>query len=120
MISYLQVDKLTKSFGDLILFENISFGIAEGQRVGLIAKNGNGKTTLLNILTEKEDYDSGEVVYRRDLKVGYLEQNPQYPPGTTVLQTCSNPENELRAKQILTQLKITNFDQKVEIGRAHV
>ena len=114
MISYLQVDKLTKSFGDLILFEDISFGIAEGQRVGLIAKNGNGKTTLLNILTEKEDYDSGEVVYRRDLKVGYLEQNPQYPAGTTVLQICSNSENELRAKQILTQLKITNFDQKVE------
>ena len=114
MISYLQVDKLTKSFGDLTLFEDISFGIAEGQRVGLIAKNGNGKTTLLNILTEKEDYDSGEVIYRRDLKVGYLEQNPQYPAGTTVLQICSNSENELRAKQILTQLKITNFDQKVE------
>lgn len=75
MISYLQIDKLTKSFGDLVLFEDITFGIAQGQKVGLIAKNGTGKTTLLNIIAGKEDYDSGAVVFRNDLRVGYLESD---------------------------------------------
>ena len=73
---YLQVDGLTKSFGDLVLFQGINFGVAEGQRIGLIAKNGSGKTTLLNILSGKEGYDEGSIVYRRDLRVGYLEQDP--------------------------------------------
>lgn len=150
MISYLQIDKLTKSFGDLVLFEDITFGIAQGQKVGLIAKNGTGKTTLLNIIAGKEDYDSGAVVFRNDLRVGYLEQMPHYPDDLTVLQACfyspnetvrliaeyeqamasgdhSNLEDillrmdnlkawdyEQRAKQILGQLKIHNFDQKVE------
>ena len=150
MISYLQIDKLTKSFGDLVLFEDITFGIAQGQKVGLIAKNGTGKTTLLNIIAGKEDYDSGAVVFRNDLRVGYLEQMPHYPDGLTVLQACfyspnetvrliaeyeqamasgdhSNLEDillrmdnlkawdyEQRTKQILGQLKIHNFDQKVE------
>lgn len=85
---YLQVDGLTKSFGDLVLFDNLSFGIAEGQRVGLIAKNGTGKTTLLNIIVGKEGYDDGSVVFRRDLRVGYLEQDPQYPADITVLEAC--------------------------------
>ena len=84
-VPYLQIDNLTKSFGDLVLFENISFGIAEGQRVGLIAKNGSGKTTLLNIIAGKEGYDSGSIVFRRDLRVDYLEQDPQYPEELTVL-----------------------------------
>ena len=75
---YLQVDGLTKSIGDRVLFEHISFGIAEGQRVGLIARNGAGKSTLLNILGGKESYDEGSVIYRRDLNVGYLEQLPFY------------------------------------------
>ena len=150
MTSYLQVDKLTKSFGDLVLFEEITFGIAQGQKVGLIAKNGSGKTTLLNILAGKEDYDSGAVVFRNDLRVGYLEQTPHYPAGLTVLQACFYSPNETvrliadyeqalasgdqsrldelllrmdslkawdyeqRAKQILGQLKIHHFDQKVE------
>lgn len=149
MISYLQVDELTKSFGDLVLFQNISFGIAEGQRIGLIAKNGTGKTTLLNIITGKEPYDSGAVIFRRDLKVAYLEQDPQYPKNLTVLEACFHSDNEItkliaeyehimasddhskldsvlqqmdnlkawdyeqRAKQILSQLKITNLDQKI-------
>ena len=77
-VPYLQIDNLTKSFGDLVLFENISFGIAEGQRVGLIAKNGTGKTTLLNVIAGKEGYDNGNIVFRRDLRVDYLEQDPQY------------------------------------------
>lgn len=150
MVSYLQIDGLTKSFGDLVLFEDITFGVAQGQKIGLIAKNGAGKTTLLNIIAGKEDYDSGSVVFRNDLRVGYLEQSPVYPPGLTVLQACfyspnetvrliaeyetamasedhSNLEDillrmdhlkawdyEQRAKQILSQLKIRNFDQKVE------
>ena len=87
-VPYLQIDNLTKSFGDLVLFENISFGIAEGQRVGLIAKNGSGKTTLLNIIAGKEGYDSGSIVFRRDLRVDYLEQDPQYPEELTVLEAC--------------------------------
>ena len=81
MIPYLQVENLTKSFGDLVLFHEISFGIAQGQRIGLIAKNGSGKTTLLNILAGKEGYDEGNITFRRDLRVGYLEQSPSYPEG---------------------------------------
>ena len=149
-VPYLQVDNLTKSFGDLVLFENISFGIAEGQRVGLIAKNGSGKTTLLNIISGKEGHDSGSIVFRRDLRVDYLEQDPQYPEELTVLEACFHHGNstvelikeyercmeteghpgledllarmdqekaweyEQKAKQILSQLKIRNFDQKVK------
>jgi ATP-binding cassette subfamily F protein uup len=114
MVSYLQVDNLTKSFGDLLLFENLSLGIAEGQRIGLIARNGTGKTTLLNIITGKENYDSGEIVYRKNVKAGYLDQNPVFPAGMTVLQVFEPNENELLAKQILTRFKITAFDQKIE------
>ena len=150
MVSFLQIDGLTKSFGDLMLFEDITFGVAQGQKIGLIAKNGSGKTTLLNIIAGKEDYDSGSVVFRNDLRVGYLEQSPTYPAGLNVLQACFYSKNETvrllaeyeqalldndserltallermdglkawdyeqRAKQILGQLKIHNFDQKVE------
>ena len=92
-VPYLQIDNLTKSFGDLVLFENISFGIAEGQRVGLIAKNGSGKTTLLNIIAGKEGYDSGSIVFRRDLRVDYLEQDSQYPEELTVLEACFHHGN---------------------------
>ena len=81
----LQIDTLTKSFGDLVLFRDISFGIAEGDKIGLIAKNGAGKTTLLNILAGKEPYDSGRVVFRNDIRVAYLEQSPQFNPELTVL-----------------------------------
>lgn len=88
MIPCLQVENLTKSFGDLVLFDNLSFGIGEGDRVGLIAKNGTGKTTLLNILTGHEDYDAGTITFRRDLKVAYLEQSPKFPTGSTVLEAC--------------------------------
>ena len=119
MTPILQVENLTKSFGDRVLFEDISFGLAEGQRVGLIARNGSGKTTLLNILAGKEGHDSGTITYRRDLRVGYLEQTPHYPAELTVLQACfhygrdHNEEHELKAKQILSQLKIRDFDQRV-------
>ena len=150
MVSYMQVDGLTKSFGDLVLFENISFGIAEGQKIGLIAKNGTGKTTLLNIISGKEGYDGGNIVFRRDLKVGYLEQNPVFPEELTVLEACFHSGNsvvqlikeyercmetpghpgleellfrmdhekawdyERKAKQILSQLKIRDFNQPVK------
>ena len=90
----LNIDKLTKSFGDLMLFEDITFGIEQGQKIGLIAKNGSGKTTLLNIIAGKEDYDSGAVIFRNDLRVGYLEQSPVYPEGLTVLQACFYSKNE--------------------------
>jgi ATP-binding cassette subfamily F protein uup len=114
MVSYLQIEGLTKSFGDLLLLEDITFGIAQGEKIGLIAPNGSGKTTLLNIIAGKEDYDSGAVIFRNDLRTGYLEQSPAYPAGRTVMQAMNVGENELKAKQILTQLKITDLEQKVE------
>jgi len=114
-IPYLDVQNLTKSFGALLLFEDISFSIAEGQKVGLIAKNGTGKSTLLSILSGKEGYDSGDIVFRRDLKVGFLEQTPRFNASDSVLDACFNHEgNEekiLKAKQILTQLKIRDLQQ---------
>lgn len=114
-IPYLDVQNLTKSFGADVLFRDISFSIAEGQKVGLIARNGTGKSTLLSILTEREGYDSGSIVYRRDLRVGYLEQTPAFDPEESVLDACFNhqgePERLLRAKQILTQLHINDMDQ---------
>lgn len=148
MGSHLQVEELTKSFGDLVLFENISFGLAEGERVGLIAPNGSGKSTLLNIIAGKEGYDAGNIVFRRDLRVGYLEQTPRFPDDITVAEACFHSDNETvrtiaayekalssektdelpalmekmdrlkawdyehRAKQILTRLNITDFNQK--------
>ena len=84
----MQVDGLTKSFGDLVLFRKISFGVAEGQRIGLIAKNGTGKTTLLNIIAGKEGYDEGSIVFRRDLRVGYLEQDPWKPKAIRDWKSC--------------------------------
>ena len=156
-ISYLQVENLGKAFGDLVLFENLSFGLSEGQRVALIAKNGTGKTTLLNVLAGREDADSGTVVYRRGLRVSYLEQDPRFPIGMSVLEACflsdndilralsryeawmlreatgkTQPEGEtleevmhlmdyhkawdyeVRVRQILTKLSITQVDQPVE------
>lgn len=149
-MSQLNINGLTKSFGDLVLFEDITFGIAQGQKIGLIAKNGSGKTTLLNIIAGKEGYDNGAVIFRNGLRVGYLEQSPVYPEGLTVLQACFQSSNatvrliakyeeaitnddhskleelllqmdnekawdyEQRAKQILSELKIRDFNQKVE------
>lgn len=150
MASCLQVDRLTKSFGDLVLFSDLTFGISEGERIGLIAKNGSGKSTLLNIIAGREGHDAGNVVFRRDVRLGYLEQDPQFQTGLTVMQACFQTDSEVvrviadyekamaeedskaleellhkmdqfkawdyeqRVKQILSQLKITNFDQKVE------
>ena len=94
MISYLQVENLTKSFGDNILFENISFGISDNQRVALIAKNGTGKTTLLNILAGNEDYQGGTISFRRDLRIGYLDQNPDFPKELSVIDACLRTDNE--------------------------
>ena len=95
MISYLQIEHLTKSFGDLLLFEDISFGISDNQRIALIAKNGMGKTTLLNILAGKEDYDSGTISFRRDLRIGYLEQSPVFPDNLSVIDACLQSDNEV-------------------------
>ncbi|MEI6752198.1 MAG: ABC-F family ATP-binding cassette domain-containing protein [Paludibacter sp.] len=94
MVSYLQVENLTKSFGDNLLFENISFGIADNQRVALIAKNGTGKTTLLNIIAGNEDYQSGTISFRRDLRIGYLDQNPDFPKELSVIDACLRSDNE--------------------------
>lgn len=114
-IPYLDVQNLTKRFGAQVLFDNISFSIAEGQKVGLVARNGTGKSTLMSVLMDKEGHESEDIIYRRDLKVGYLEQSPQFDPEESVLQACFNheddPEKVLKAKQILTQLHITNLEQ---------
>ena len=115
MVPYLDVQHLTKSFGALTLFSNISFSIGEGQKVGLIAKNVTGKSTLLSILCGKEGYDSGDIVFRRDLKVGMLEQSPVFDPEESVLDACFNHQGEdekvLKAKQVLTQLHIRDLQQ---------
>ena len=138
MVPYLDVQHLSKSFGALVLFEDISFSIGEGQRVGLIARNGTGKSTLLQILAGHEGYDSGDIIFRRDLRVGMLEQSPTFDPDESVLDACIKPpkiggdrgmntassdpqppnlgglEQEqvlLKAKQILTQLKIRDLQQ---------
>ena len=114
-IPYLDVQNLTKSFGAQVLFKDISFSIAEGQHIGLVAQNGTGKSTLLSILTGKEGYDSGSIIYRNDLRVGMLEQSPHFDPEESVLDACfnheGNPERLLKAKQILTMLKLYNLDQ---------
>lgn len=150
MACCLQVESLTKSFGDLVLFENISFAIEDGRRVALVAKNGTGKTTLLNIIAGNEDPNAGNIVPRRDLRIAYLEQSPAYPAGMTVLEACFHSDTpvlkaiadyeraigntsgeglqeamarmdaleawdyEQRAKRILSQLKISDFGQRVE------
>ena len=115
MTPYLDVQHLTKSFGALQLFRDISFSIGEGQRVGLIAKNGTGKSTLLSILSGREGYDAGDIVFRRDLRVGFLEQSPAFDPKESVLDACFNhrgdEERILKAKQVLTQLKIRDLAQ---------
>ncbi|MBP1676989.1 MAG: transporter related protein [Bacteroidetes bacterium] len=94
MISYLQVENLTKSFGDKLLFDKISFGISDNQRVALIAKNGTGKTTLLNIIAGNEDYQGGTISFKRDLRVGYLDQNPDFPKSLSVIDACLRSDNE--------------------------
>ncbi|MBF1638932.1 ABC-F family ATP-binding cassette domain-containing protein [Prevotella sp.] len=114
-IPHLDVQNLTKSFGAQVLFKDISFSIAEGQHVGLVAQNGTGKSTLLSILTGKEGYDSGSIIYRNDLRVGMLEQSPHFDPEESVLDACfnheGNPERLLKAKQILTMLKLYDLEQ---------
>jgi len=149
-VIFLQIDSLTKHFGSLVLYENISFGVTQGQKIGLIARNGAGKSTLLNIISGKEVPDEGRVVFRNDIRIGYLEQTPTFQEGLTVLQACFNSQNdtvrlianyekallsgnvemiekllqrmehakawdyERKAKEILSLLKINNFDQPVE------
>lgn len=116
-LPYLDIQNLTKSFGAHVLFQNISFSVAEGQKIGLVAKNGTGKSTLLSILTGREGYDSGNIIFRRELKIGYLEQSPKFDPDDTVLDACFNHKGDeakiLHAKQILTQLKIDDLDKKM-------
>ena len=119
MITYLDVQNLQKSIGDRMLFHDVSFSVGEGQHVGLIAKNGTGKSTLLNILNGKEDYDYGNIVFRNNIKVGYLEQTPKFDASQSVLQSCLahaplTLENaELRAKQMLSQFKLDELDKPI-------
>ena len=126
-IPYLDIQNFTKRIGDLVLFENISFSLAEGERVGIIARNGAGKSTLLNVISGKEDYESGEIIFRNNLRIGYLEQTPKFNPEDTVLTAVSQfsesilggtdytdeDASHISAKQILTKLQITEFDKPV-------
>jgi ATP-binding cassette subfamily F protein uup len=123
MNPYLDIQNLTKSFGELLLFENLNMSIGEGQRVGLIAKNGTGKSTLLSIINGNEGYDSGDIIFRKGLRVGYLMQSPNFNPDESVLDACfrttikeeddraERDAKMLKAKQILTKLKIRNLEQ---------
>lgn len=147
--SILQIDSLNKSFGERVLFRDITFGIAEGDKIGLIAPNGAGKTTLLNIIAGRESFDSGSVIFRNGIRVAYLDQSPRFDTELTVLQACFASGNETaltiaryeqiiasdnheqldevlaqmdllkawdyeqRIKQVLSQLKITNVNQKM-------
>ena len=118
MTPFLDIQNLTKSFGSQILFKNISFSVGEGQKVGLVAKNGTGKTTLLEILSDHEGYDEGNIIYRNDIRISYLKQIPEFNPEESVLDACFNhkgePERILKAKQILTQLHIQNLKQPMK------
>lgn len=117
MTPLLDVQNVSKRFGAHVLFEDISFSIGEGQHVGLIAKNGTGKSTLLSLLSGKESVDSGSIIFRRDIKVGFLEQQPKLDPEESVLDACFNhngdPDKVLKAKQVLTQLRITDLNQPI-------
>ena len=123
MESLLQIENLTKSYGDRLLFGDITFGVNEGDKIGLIAKNGTGKSTLLKIICDKEPFDDGKITFRKDIKVGYLEQIPDLNPESTIIETCMGNydkhsddawERENRFKQILSQLKITDHNQKIK------
>lgn len=114
----LDIQNVSKRFGERVLFEDISFSIGEGQRVGLIAQNGTGKTTLLSMLTGDESCDSGAIIYRNGIKVGYLRQEPKFPEGASVLEACFHgvdfdDDAQLKAKQILTQLRIKDLNQPI-------
>ena len=115
MTPYLDIQHLTKSFGAQVLFDDISFSIAEGQKVGLIAKNGTGKSTLLEVIEGREGYANGSIIFHNDIRLSYLEQTPKFDPEESVLDACfnhkGNPERVLKAKQILTQLHINDMDQ---------
>lgn len=117
MTPLLDVQNVSKRFGAHVLFEDISFSIGEGQHVGLIAKNGTGKSTILSLLSGKESVDSGSIIFRRDIKVGFLEQQPKFDPEESVLDACFNhngdPDKVLKAKQVLTQLRITDLSQPI-------
>lgn len=120
MVSYLQIEKLSKSIGDRMLFEDLTLGVFEGDKIGIIAPNGSGKTTFLNILSGKEDYDSGNVVFRNGIRVGYLEQVPEMDPDVNVLEYVSSGKGEDedwsgpdKAKQLLSQFRITSYEKSM-------
>ena len=118
MTPFLDVQHLSKRFGDKVIFDDISFSVGEGQHVGLIAQNGTGKSTLLSILHGDEGYESGQIVYRNDIRIGFLEQTPRFNPEDSVLDACfnhqGNPERVVKAKQILTQLNIVDLNQSIK------
>ena len=128
MESLLQIENLSKSYGDRLLFGDITFGVNEGDKIGIIAKNGTGKSTLLKIICDKEVYDSGNITFRKDIRVGYLEQIPDLDPDSTIMDVCMSQYNknsddaweyENRFKQTLSQLKIVDFNQKISIMSYH-
>ena len=116
--SFLQVDSLTKSFGAKVLFHDISFGVSDGQRIAIVARNGAGKTTLLNIIAGSEPYDSGSISFKRDLRVGILPQNPQYPAGLTVLQACLRSDNDQIKAIERYERALLNPDNDAELNEA--
>ncbi|MCQ2221115.1 MAG: ATP-binding cassette domain-containing protein, partial [Prevotella sp.] len=115
----LDVQNVSKRFGERILFDKISFSVAEGQRVGLIAQNGTGKSTLLSMLTGDESCDEGDIIYRSGIRIGYLRQEPRFTEGLSVIEACFegikyDEETQLKARQILTQLRLNDLNQPIE------
>ena len=106
MESCLQIDGLVKSYGDLVLMDGFTMSISMGEKIGLIARNGMGKSTLLNIIAGREDYNSGSITFRRDLRVSYLEQSPKWPDGTMVMDACGGRADEVAAREMLTRLGV--------------
>ncbi len=114
MESCLQIDGLVKSFGDLVLMDGFTLNVMEGEKVGLIARNGMGKSTLLDIIAGREDYNAGKITFRRDLKVSYLEQSPVWPKGTRVIDACGGRADEIAAREMLTRLGISEHYDTVD------
>ena len=116
MESILQIDGLCKSFGDRVIFDNLALNINQGEKVGLIARNGQGKSTLLDVIAGNADYRSGSIVFRRDLKIAYLVQTPVFPQNSSVLNACCPSDDEelqLKATQLLTKLEVRDLGQPV-------
>ena len=125
MAILLNIENLTKSYGDRVLFEDISFGVNEGDKIGIVAKNGTGKSTLLSIIAGNETPDSGNIVFRNGLRIGYLPQTPEFLPGATVIDAALDSDDHVADTVRRYEIAMAGSDSDaqsaaIQIGRAHV